>query len=475
MQRITSLPLDTSTPPPFQEIQCKCPRFDTFRDHHSFFYRPTPGTGIPKGAIAGIVVGVVLGVALLLALAFVLWRHRRRKRRERSFTFIEPSTQKGFDITEVLDIRLGGPGELRKTPTQSSISEVSLDLFPVTISQTSHPRSKPSPPTFPRSPTTPSPPSPTRSLRDADGRGVVHSPEAEDQYLSMLTRSPFPIDFGNTPAPGLNRRSGVPKPAGPRPQSWRASTDDPRTSAFIPPVHAATDPNITKGEELPELSEPPELPEPETQQVNAGDGVTSFSFLDMDPSTGTPSTRDGSRKSQNSIQPISHTNLDSPRHSLITRTNSTQSHRYSDGRQESERSKPLSLSVVIQPPPLKYPPSAEPHPYSPYSKANQSAPQPHRHRSVEGASPTESVPMTTSEFSEIHFRECSEPNASVRESGSFSIHPPPIKVTPISSPIYQKLFGTKQGDVPPDELLAKKRPLHRKALSASMFNTPPRM
>jgi hypothetical protein len=476
MQKITFLPLDTSTPPLFQGIQRKYPR--AFVTHfgiayYSSFHRSTSGTGIPKGAIAGIVVGVFLGVVVFPALAFVFWRHRRRKRKQGDFTFIEPSIHKGYDITEVIDIQRSGQSQQRKSPAQSPVSEVSLDLVPVTIPQMTYPypRPKPSPPTFPRSPTISSPSSPAKHLRDANSRGVIHSPEAEDQYLGVLVRNPFQVDFGNTPSPGLNRRSSVPKPAGPRPQSYRASTDDRRISVFMPPAQIVTDPSPTKGKEPQEAQEPPE---PEMQQADGGRRMASHSFLDMNTS-GVLSTRDGSRQSQGSIRPVSHMNVDSPRHSEITRTNSIQSHRYSDGRRESENSKPLSLSAVIrQPSTLKYRSSTGPHPYSPYSTAHQ----PLRHRTEGGVSPTDSMPMTTSEVSEIQFRdprEVSEPSTSLRRSASFSqppIQPHPMKATAMTSPIYQKLFGTKQGDAPPDGLLAKKRPLHRKSLSAITFSPP---
>ena len=437
-----------------------------FRITYSSFHRSTSATGISKGAIAGIVVGIFLGVLAFLVLAFVLWRRRRPRGEEGDFNFIEPSIHKGFDITEVLDIQPGGLGQWRKPPAQShsSVSEVSLDLIPVAVPQVTHSRSKPSPPTFPRSPTTSSSASPTQHLRDASGRGVIHSPETVDQYLSLQIRSPPQVDSENTPTPILNRRSSVPRPSGPRPQSYRSSTDDPRTSVFMPPIRIVTDPDPTKGKEP---SEPPEPPEPGMQQVNEGGRMATYSFLDMNSSSGAPSTIDGAGQPRNSIPPVPHITIDSPHHSFITRTNSTPSRRDFDRRRESGSSKPLSLSAVIQQPPtLKCLPLDESHPYS-------------RPRTGEGASPTESVPVTMSEVSEIRFShpaEIHETSVS-QQSASCSQLPTqssPMEATPATSSIYQKLFGTQQGEIPPDGLLTKKRPLHRKALSASTFNTPPR-
>lgn len=463
MQRISSLPLGTSTPPPFQGIQCKSPSpfMARFGITYNSFHRSTSGTSIPKGAIAGIVVGIFLGVIVFPVLALALWRHRRR-RGEEGDTFIEPSIHKGFDVTEDLDIQPRSLGP----PTASPVSEVSLDLVPVTIPQVAHSWSGHSPPTFPRSPTTSSSPSPTRHLRDSSGRGVIHSPDAVDQYLSVQIRSPTQPSPEYSPLPGLVRRSSVPKPSGPRPQSYRANTDDPRASVFMPPVRIATEPN-PKGKGPQEPQEPQEPPELEMEQVNEGGRMTTYSFLDMNSSSATPSTIDGQWR--NSIQPIPHINFDSPRHSLITRTNSTSSRRDIDRRRESGSSKPLSLSVVIQQPPtLKPPPSAEPHPYS-------------RHRAVERASFAESIPVSMSEVSEIRFSNpgeiSSEPSPPL-PSGSNArtlTQLPPMNPTPTTSSIYQKLFGVQQGEATPDGLLAKKRPIHRKALSASTFSTLARM
>ena len=401
--------------------------------------------------------GVFLGVVVFPILALALWCRRRRRGKERNFTFIEPSIHKGFDITEVLDIQPGGLGQWRSPPAESPVSEVSLDLVPVTIPQVTHSWSNPSPPTFPRSPTTSPLPSPTQHPHHASGRGVIHSPEAVDQYLSVRVRSPFQASSETTPSAGLNRRSSVPKPSGPRPQSHRVSTDDPRASVFMPPVRTTSDPNPTKANEP---------PGPETQQVNEGGRTTIYSFLDMNSSSTTPSSIDG--QSRNSIQPIPHIHLESSRDSVITRTNSTSSRRDFDRRRESGSSKPLSLSVVIQQPPtLKSPPPVEPHPYS-------------RQHTRERISMAESIPVTMSEISEIRFSnpaETFEPSGS-RQSGSHSqppAQPSPVNATPTTSSIYQKLFGVQQGEVPPDVLLAKKRPLHRKALSTSMFETVPRM
>ncbi|KAF9650651.1 hypothetical protein BDM02DRAFT_3127622 [Thelephora ganbajun] len=380
---------------------------------------PTSRGGIPKGAIAGIVVGIFLGVIAFPVLGFMLWRRRRRSG-DGDFTFIEPSIHKGYDITEVLGIQPGGLGQQQKTPVQSPISEVSLDLFPVTIPQIIHSRSKPSPPTFPRSPTTSSP-SPTQHLHDTSARDIIHSPEAVDQYLSVHIRSPPKVNSENTPSPSVNRRSSVPKPSGPRPQSYRASNDDRRTSVLVPSVQIATDPDPTKGKA------PPEPPEPKMQQINEGGRVMTYSFLDMNSTSGAPSTMEGAGQSQphNSNQPPlpPNTNLDSPRHSLIAGTNSAPSRRDSDRRRESRTSKSLSLSAVIrQLPTLKLRPPTEPHPYSPYSAGHPQTSQSHRPQTG-GASPTESIPVTTSEVSEIRFRnpgESSDPSGSLQRSGSSS-------------------------------------------------------
>jgi len=175
-------------------------------------------------------------------------------------------------------------------------------------------------------------------------------------------------------------------------------------------------------------------------------------------------------------------NLDSSHHSLAAGSNSTQSHRDSDKRRESRASKPLSLSVVIQQPPApKYPSLTEHHPYSLYSTGYRQPPESRRPRTGEGVSPTESVPITTSEISEIRFShpgEIGEPSAFLRRGSGSHLQspsqPPRMKPAHTTSPIYQKLFGTLQGEVPQDGLLAKKRPLHRRALSASTFNVLPR-
>lgn len=391
-------------------------------------------------------------------LGFILWRRRRRwwRGNGRDITFVEPSIYKGFNLTEVLDVRPGGVAQRRKSPTQSLVSEVSLDIFPVTVPQVTNPQSKPSPPTLPRSPTI-SPLSPAPRRRDDGGTGLVHSPEAVGQYLNVQIGDPLQVDLESSPSPALNRRSTVPKPSGPRPPSYRCSTDDPQT---------LTDPTPTKGKGL---------PEPEMRRVGEGERSTIYSFLDMTSLSRPSSTIDGMGQSRN--QPASQVNPDSPRHSLITRANSTQSYRDSDKRRESGTSKPLSLSVVIQQPPaLKYPPSSEPHPYSPYFVGHQLSPQFHRPRTGEGVSPTESIPFTTSEVSEIRFRhpgESSEQSASRPASGS-GLQPSPLTATATTSPIYRKLFGILPGEVPPDGLLAKKPPLHRRTLSALTFNTLPR-
>ena len=427
---------------------------------YSSFRSSASGTGIPRGVIAGIVVGIFLGVVAFPILGFILWRRRRRKGSEGDFTFIEPSIHKGVDITDVLDIQPGGLGQRRRPPAQSPVSEVSLDFFPVSIPQSAYSQSEPSPPTFPRSPTISSP-SPSQHLCDISGRGVVHSPEAVDQYLGIYIRSPPQADLENTPLPGLNRRSSVPKPAGPRPQFHRASTDDPRTSVLIPPVQTATDSSRTNDKD------PAKPSEPKIQQMNERGKMTIYSFLDMGSTSELPSTMGSTGRSRNSIQPPPHTNLDSPRCSFITGTNSSQSHRDSNKRRESGNSNPLSLSAVIQRPPTSELPSATGlHPYSPYPTTLPRTRQSQGRPRTGGASPTESIPITTSEVSEIRFcnpGEGSEPGAPLQS--------PPLNATPTTSPIYQKLFGTLRGEVPPDGLLTKKRPLHRKALSTPTFST----
>jgi hypothetical protein len=427
---------------------------------YSSFHSPTSAPGIPKGAIAGIVVGIFLGVVVFPLLGFILWRHRRRKR---DFTFIEPSIHKGRDITEVLDIRSGPLAQRRKPSTQSSISEVSLDLFPVTIPRVTSSRSRTSPPTFPRSPT-PSSPSPAKRSHEESGHDT-HTPEAIDQHPSAHPRSPRTVDLENNPSPSFNRRGSVPKPSGPRPQSHRTSTGDPRTSVPMSLIQIVTEPNPTKD------NQPPVLPEPEIQQVNEEGETTTYSFLDMTPASGPSSVKEGLRKSRTSTQPLSHTNLDSP---PITRISSIPLHRDPDRRRESGNSKQLSLSAVIQQlPPLKLRQSTEFHPYSPHLSGRPQTMQSLR-PSTGGASPTESIPAT--EVSEIRFcspNESTGSNASLQGGGPDS-RTPSLKVTTMTSPIYQKLFGTHQGDVPPDGLLANKRPLRRKQLSTSTFNTPPR-
>lgn len=95
--------------------------------------------------------------------------------------------------------------------------------------------------------------------------------------------------------------------------------------------------------------------------------------------------------------------------------------------------------------------------------------------STGGASPTDSIPATMSEVSEIRFcspNDSTGSNASLQAGGPDS-RDPSLKVATMTSPIYQKLFGTPQGDVPPDGLLAKKRPLRRKQASTSTFNAQP--
>ena len=455
-----SLPWDISTPPSFQECRCKYPRASVigFRITYSFFHSPTSGSGIPKGAIAGIIVGVVLGVVVFPVLGFVLWRRCRRKGDQKDASFVEPGIHKRFSITEVLDIQSDGPGQRGKSPTLSPDSGVSLDLFPVTIPQITNPQPKHSPPTFPRSPTISSP-SPIQRLCDRGGGCVVRPPEVADQYMSVQVSNPLQAGSENTPSPGLNRRSTVPKPSGPRPPSYHHSIDDPRTSAFMPLAQTSTDPTPTEGKEQPEV---------ETRQVNEGERTTIYSFLDMNPSSAPASTIDGVGQSLNSNEPASNANPDSPRHSLVTGTDSIRS----DKRRESGMSKPLSLSVVIQQPPsLRYPRPTEPHPYSPYSTGYRPTSHSHRPRTGERASPTESIPFTTSEISEIRFSHPGELSPSRPKSGS-DPQSSTLKATAAASPIYKKLFGTLE--VPPDGVLEKKRPFHRKALSASIFNTPPR-
>ena len=421
------------------------------------------GSSIPRGAIAGIVVGIVLGVIVFPILGFVLWCRRRRRRQRRKgdkkeITLIEPSIHKHFDITEVLDIKSDGAGQREKSSTQSPDSGISLDLFPVTIPQITNPQPERTPPTFPRSPTRSSP-SPIRHLYRSSGGDVVRLPAVADQCLSVKIRNPLQINSEGTPSPGLNRRSTVPKPSGPRPPSYHHSIDDPRTSAFIPLARTSTNPTPIERKERPES---------EIQQVNEGERTTIYSFLDMNNSySGPPSTIDGVGQSHNPNQSASHANPDSPRYSLVTGTNSTQSHRDPDRNQESRMSKPLSLSIVIQQPPTsKSPPPTELHPYSHYSAGYRLTPHSYRPRTGERASPTESIPFTTSEISEIRFSHPGEPSVS-RPGSESNPQPPPPKTNTATFPIYRKLFGTLQGDVPPDKLLAKKRLLHRKALSAS--------
>lgn len=430
---------------------------------YSSFHSQTSGAGFPNGAIAGIVVGIFFGVVVFPVLGFILWRHRRR---QRDFMFIEPSIHKGCDFAEVLDINPGALGQRRKPSTKSSISEVSLDLFPVTIPQVRSSRSRTSPPTFPRSPTTSSP-SPAKYSRDDSSRDV-YFPEATQQHMSVHVRRPETIDLENAPSPSVNRRGSVPKPSGPRPQSHRTSTGDPQVSVLIP---AQIVPEFSPTEEI----QPPELSEPEIQQVDEERDTTTYSFLDMTPTSAPPSLMEGPGKSQNPMQPLSHMNLDSFPHPPITRISSVRSHCDPDGRRESGNSKQLSLSAVIrQLPPLKLRHSAEFHPYSPHPPGQPQRPQSYR-PSTGGASPTESVPATTSEVSEIRFcspNESTGSNASLQRNGPDS-HTPSLKVAAMTSPIYQKLFGTHQGEDPPDGLLAKKRPLRRKQLSTSTFNAPP--
>lgn len=431
---------------------------------YSSFHSPTSGAGIPKGAIAGIVVGIFLGAIVFPLLGFILWRHRR----QRNFIFIQPSVHKARDITEVLDIRPGPLGQRRKPSTRSSISELSLDLFPVTIPQVTSSRSRASPPTFPRSPTTSSP-SPAKRSPDDGGRDV-HSPGAIDQNLGMHVRDPRMIDSENAPSPGFNRRSSVRKPSGPRPQSHRTSTGDPWTSTFIPLAQIMAEPGPAQNEQ------PSEPPEPKIQQVNAEGETATYSFLDMAPISGPPSIMEGPGKSQSSIRSLPPINVDSLHHPPVARISSVPSHRDPDRRRESGNSRQLSLSAVIrQLPPLKLRQSTEFHPYSPHPPGHPQRPRSYR-PSTGGASPTESVPATASEVSEIRFcspNESPGSNASPQRSG-LDPHSPSLKATAIISPIYQKLFGTHQGEAPPDGLLANKRPLRRKQPSPSTFNTPPR-
>jgi len=408
-------------------------------------------------------VGIVLGVVVFPILGFVLWCRRRRRRRRKEdkkeiTPDIEPSIHKHFDITEVLDIKSDGTGQREKSSIQSPDSGVSLDIFPVTIPQITNPQPKHTPPTFPRSPTRSSP-SPIQHLYGSSGGDFVRLPAIADQYPSAQIRNPLQVNSEGTPSLGLNRRSTVPKPSGPRPPSYRYSIDDPRTSAFMPLARTSTNLTPTEGKER---------PEPEMQQVNEGERTTIYSFLDMSNSySGPPSTIDGVGQSHSPNQLPSHANPDSPRYSLVTGTNSAQSHRDPDRKRESRMSKPLSLSIVIQQPPtLRSPPPTELHPYSHYSTGSRLTPHSYRPRTGERASPTESIPFTTSEISEIRFSHPGEPSVSRPGSGS-NPQPSPPKTNTATFPIYRKLFGTLQGDVPPDKLLAKKRLLHRKALSAS--------
>ena len=427
-----------------------------FRISYSSFHSTTSDHDISKGAIAGIIVGVLLGVAAFSGLCFILWRRRRRIE---DFTFIEPSIHKGRDIVEVLDIRSPSLSQRRR---KSSVSEISLDLFPVSIPQSTRPRSRASPPTFPRSPTTSSL-SPTKG---SGGHDIVHLPLTRiDQVPSVHIRSPSPVNLVNSRPQSFSRRGSVPKPSGPRPQSYRTSSCDPRPSVVISASEILTDPDPVDGKD------------PNTQQANDEEGMVTYSFLDMNSTSEPPSIREGPGNAQSSdTRPLSHTNSDSLRHPPFASTSSVRSHRDSDRPRESRKSKHLSLSAVIrQLTPLKLRQSTELHPYS--SRPPGYPQTPHSHRPpTGGASPTDSVPVTTSEVSEIRFYghgECSESNAS-QERNRPDSHPPSPKATAVASPIYQKLFGTQQGEVPADGLLAKKRPLRRKQLSTSSFDTPPR-
>lgn len=460
-----SLALNTSTPPSFRERQCKYHRAPAinFGITNSFFHSQPSGSNIPKGGIAGIVIGIVLGVVAFPLLGFFLWR--RRQRNGRDINFIEPSIHKGFNIAEVFDVQPGGLCQRQKSLTQSPVSEISLELYPVALPQVANPQLKASPPTFPRSPTA-SLPSTIQRWRDNGSGGVIHPPEAVDQDSSVQIGNPLQDDPESTPSPALNRRSAVPKPSGPRPPSYRFSADDPRTPFSLPLVQSSVDPAPTEKES----------PELETQRVNERGRTTIYSFLDMSSFSAPPSTIDGTGQSCNPNRSASPANLDSPRHSPVAVADSTQSHCGSDKRRESRTSNPLTLSVVIQQPPaLIYPPLMESHPYSPYSTGHRLTPQFLRPRTGEGASPTESIPFSTSEISEIRFRHPGEGGETgSSRPGSGSGPQPSMRTTAPTSPIYRKLFGTTQGEEPPDGVLEKKRPFHRKALSSSTFSTPPR-
>ena len=402
--------------------------------------------------------GIFLGVIVFPILGFVFWR-RRRRRNDKKLTFIEPSTHKSYDITETLDIQPSAPGQRRKPPTQSPVSGLSLDLFPLSVPQPTRPWSRVSPPTFPRSPT----PSSPSSTRDNDAHDVGRSPVAKDRYPTAHIQSPSTADPENNPSPSVNRRSSVPKPSGPRPLSYRTSTSEPRPPVFASPPRIVIQPSSVKGKEP---------AEPSLHEVNEEGGMMIYSFLDMNTTSGPPSVREGPGKSRNSMPPLPQTNPEPLHHPPITRTSSDPSHRDSEKRRESSNSKQLSLSAVIrQLPNLRFRQSAELHPYSPHPPGHSRYSQSHRPQTG-GASPTESVPMTMSEVSEIRFcspGEISDSNVS-QKSGRVS-PPPSLKTTTVTSPIYQKLFGTHQGEAPADGLLAKKRPLRRKQLSTSTFNT----
>ncbi|KAF9792599.1 hypothetical protein BJ322DRAFT_60192 [Thelephora terrestris] len=278
--------------------------------------------------------------------------------------------------------------------------------------------------------------------------------------------SPQTVDSGNAPSPGVNRRSSVPKPSGPRPQSHRTSTCDPRPSLLISPMQAVPEPSSLNCQAP---------TEPDLQPVNEEGGTMTYSFLDMNATSRPPSLMDGPGKPPNPTQPLPHTNHDSLRLLPIIRTSPTPSNRDSDRRPEIRNSKRVSLSAVIRQLPIpKLRLSAELHPHSPGRPQTSRSSRSLRPQTG-GASPTESVPMTTSEVSEIRFcspGEGSESNASQRSARDTPS--PSLKVTTMTSPIYQKLFGTQQGEVPPDGVLGKKRPLRRKQLSASAFDIPPR-